>query len=494
MSQLQHLFDAEGRLRLDVQGRARLGAPGESCCCDSTCPNYVLVRWCCDPERTAWAWMNRPECPGHVPAYPSLSATAPQTFKVNSDPASACWTSDPIPEGNVRAYGDVPQGAVFIPFGEGTVLVDSCLEPACLNCPECCGSRTMPDGCGDGTVGGAAICCECGDGYTLTISEVMIARGMGTHYADPCTTFPAIGHTQPTWDHEVRRTATFVFGCEEVGDGNGGTFLRRKVTGQSVMTISRIKYYARIEYHFPQFTGDPCFLIAATQGRTEVELDETIERTWEELGNGGEGCGLTRRAAAEAGPSVGGLGTFGLSKHGVGVNRYDALGDCSGFEETWFDGCSVEAGGEFGTACRFGINRIGSEVRWSGTQNCDGGTFHEDGEYVTVGGLPVETIINGVGPEDAAWTGAERGAWAYDLTWSVSGGEECQVDPCQDQNPVGLTREKVRSERRAREIGRFVGKVIGANVQVLDAERLLAMALRGAWSDGAGCSGCGGGA
>lgn len=452
------LLKRAGRLLRLPSGRLATTECRDRCCNGSACPNYVLVRWCCEPERTAWVYMNRLDCPGHVDWLPTLSATEPQTFKVSADPTSACWTTDPLPEGNVRAYRDIPTGSVIIPLDEASFIVDSCLVPECLNCPECCGSRNMPEGCGDF---GPLRCCECGDNYTLTISETMTASGFGTHYADPCTTFPAIGHQQPTWEHQFTHTASFRFECEEV-DLGAGPFLRRKVVGQSVITIRRLVHYAVIDYTFPTQAGDPCFLNSASQGRTVVQTDETIVRSWDQLGIGAEGCGLTRSQAARFGPSVGGLGTLGLSKHGVGVGLYDA-GDCSGTDATWYAGCSVEAGGDFGTACQFGISRIGSEVQWSGSQGCNAGAFSETGTYVAVGGLPVSTIINGNGPVDSLWTGAEEGTWAYNLQWSTTGGDACQQDPCSKQEPVGLTKTTLKGAKNTGSLAMRVG-----NGSVLD--------------------------
>lgn len=408
--------------------------------------------------------MNRPDCPGHVPDYPSLPLTGPQTFKVSADPLSACWTSDPLPEGNVRAYRDIPADAIFIPFGVDAVLVDGCDVPECLNCPECCGSRTMPNRCGQNSdPPGEVVCCECGDDYTLTLTETMRASGVGTHYADPCTVFPAIGHTQPTWDIESSRTATFHFGCEEVDDGNGGTFLRRKVTGVSVARIVSRRHRALIEYHFPVDQNDTCYFISAGVGRTEVLRDETFTRTWEELGIGAEGCGLTRRAAAYFGPGVNLFGTLGaVYGVGLGETRYDVDGECSGSSATWTDGCDPSLGGEFAIACRFGVSRVGSEVVWAGDQECRGGSFTESGTYTAVGQLPATVVVNGLPPSDTDILGAESGTWEYTQAWGVSGGRECQQDPCTKQEPIGLAKTRIKGEKSARSLadGRGGGSVL----------------------------------
>lgn len=430
--------------------------------------------------------MNRPDCPGHVPAYPSLSTTAPVTFKVTADPLSACWTSDPVPEGNVRAYADIPAGAVFVPFGNGTVIAGGgCLDPICLNCPECCGSRSMPNRCGDfSDPPGVFICCECGDDYTLTISERAQSVATGTHYADPCTVYPSIG-TQQSWDSTVTHEATFHFGCEEVDGGPEGTFLRRKVTGQSVVTIRRNGYYARIVYTVGPGT---CSLVSFGAGRTET-FEEEFTNGWESFL--GEGCGLTLRQVARLGPEDWSV-TRTSRGLGYGIARFINLGECFGQHAEWTPGCSDDLGGPFNPACRFGLAAVGFSVAWSGSQGCDGGTFEETGTFANLAAMRVEEVVNGVQtPGDPSWQGAEAGSWSYSCTWAKTGGAPCQQPPCEDQQPAGLIRERIKRERAARNVGRLLAPLaIDARASTgLTRDQLLDWAASP--SRAGGCGGCG---
>ena len=384
--------------------------------------------------------MNRPDCGAYIPGVPSLSAERSEVFRDPDDPSATCWRTDPLPEGNMRPFADIPiEERTSIVLWSNIVLVGGCADDSCGPCPECCGSRLMPDvTCGDGD-GIGSRCCECGDDYTLTITESATGSGTGTHYADPCTTFPAIGHTQPTWEVRATHTASFHFGCETV-DLGAGPVLRRKVTGQSVVRIVRRTFFANIEYHLPTSNADPeqCHLISVSQGRTVEEVAE-FTRTWDQLAIGDEGCGITPSVASQLGPMAMGL----AQGRGYGLRQYNA-GECNGEYQQWFDGCSPEAGGPFGIPCSFGIPRVGFDVQWTGYQSCTGGGFTENGTYHQTGPVPVTTIVNGGPPGDTTWLGGEAGSWSYSLQYGVGGGRRCESDPCANQQPFLLRAAKTR--------------------------------------------------
>lgn len=457
-----------GRKLLRVRDKRALAT--SSCadtCCDGACANYVKVRWCCDPTREAWTFMNRPDCPGYVDWLGSLSTTDPQVFRLATDPSQTCWSTDPVPEGNIRAYSDIPAGALILPRGVESEIVDGCADDRCGPCPECCGSRFMPTGCGsNSTVPGENVCCECGDNYTLTITETANSRATGTHYADPCTTFPSIG-TQPSWESRATHTATFTFGCREVDDGNGGTRLERFVTGRSVLERTRTINYARIVYYFPvdNFDPRPCGLIEFGQGRTVVDT-QTFERTWEEA-YGGEGCGLTRNFVARLGPEN--LIPGNLTGMGTGIARFDIFGECFGSDSVSLPVCD----NPFSFECQMGIPFSGYNMQWTGSRNCDGGAFTESG---TFGGGQSNwsevTVIQGdtTNPAfDTLWPGGQAGSWEYSVQWNTSGGEACDADPCGQQQPIML--------RPKDNIHRLDTKP--AKYENLTREQILQRALRG---------------
>jgi len=413
-----------GRKLLRVRGSRALATSGcADKCCDGGCANYVLVRWCCDPERTAWAFMNRRDCPDWRDWMPSLSPTEPQTFKVTADPASACWTTDPVPEGNVRRYADIPANAVFIPFGPDSVIVDGCDVPECLNCPECCGSKELPLPCGDY---GPTTCCECGDNYTLTITETARTTVQGTDYEYPCTVGLSTGHSQPAAEQVFTRTASFTFTC----DPDTG---QRIVTGTSSVNGRLDMHYANIRVR----DDNACELVSIARGRTQTTLTD-YEQQWTDLHSGQEGCGLTRSEAGILLPTAIILGMpFDLTAYGV--FRYDVQGDCSGQFERSIEACSTEGGGPNGRACQFGIGTIRSSVAWSGSQACDGGSFEESGTFVGLASLPV-ALTNQAGTFEGLWNGTQAGSWFYSCRWNVTGGDPCRQDPCANQNPVGFAK------------------------------------------------------
>lgn len=416
-----------GRKLLRVRDKRALATA--SCadrCCDGGCPNHVLARWCCDPERTGWVYMNRRDCPGYRDWLPSFSATEPQTFKVSPAASDACWTTDPVPEGNVRTYADIPGGAFFVPVSDQSFIVDSCLVPECLNCPECCGSRTMPQGCGDGSNGEPTRCCECGDNYTLTITETERITVNGTDYEYPCTVGLSTGHSQPAGESIVTRTASFRFVCDT-------TTNTRRVIGASTVDGATTLHLADIVVQ----PDNSCLLVSITRGRTVV-TPVNYSQTWNELQGGQEGCGLTRREVAILFPTGLFVGDpFELQSWGV--NQYDVGGVCAGQYERSMEACSPEAGGPNGRACQLGIGVVRSSVAWSGNQSCNGGAFEETGTFKTLGALPVD-FTNGVGTFFGSWNGVQEGEWFYSCRWNITPGDPCQSDPCQNQNPVGLAK------------------------------------------------------
>ncbi len=412
-----------GRKLLRVRDKRALAT--SSCadtCCDGACPNYVKVRWCCDPAREAWVYMNRMDCPGYRDWLLSLSPTEPQTFKLSSNPQDACWTSDPLPEGNIRTYAEVPAGAFFVPVSADSFIVDSCLDPACDNCPECCGSNELPEGCGDV---GKPRCCECGDNYTLTITETARTTVTGTDYEYPCTIGLSTGHTQPAAEQVFTRTATFTFTCDP-------TTNTRVVTG-----VSRVD--GRLDLHYANIRvrdDNACELVSIARGRTQTNLTQ-YEQTWNDLHTGQEGCGLTRSEVGVLLPTAIILGMpFDLTAYGV--FRYDA-GECAGQFERSIEACSQEGGGTNGRACQFGLGSIRSTVAWSGSQACDGGAFEESGTFVGLASLPV-ALTNQGGTFEGLWNGTQAGEWYYSCRWSVSAGDPCRSDPCANQNPVGFAK------------------------------------------------------
>lgn len=472
------LINTEARaVVVDPARRALLSSSCAAECCGSgPCPNYVKVRWCCDIEREAWVWMNRPDCPGYQEDIPSLSTTDPQTFRLTSDPTNTCWTTDPQGEGNIRAYADIPPGAMLLPRGANAEILDGCLDARCGECPECCGSRLMPPGCGGGLSTSERVCCECGDDYTLTITETSQSSGLATHYADPCTTFPSIG-AGPSWEVSVTRTATFHFGCREVPDGSGGTRLERVVTGQSVMRRIDKEHWALIRYHFPVDQNDTCYLESFTPAYRTVTTEREFVRTWEELG-GGEGCGLTREAVAQTTPHDLGLdrATFGSGAFQA-ASRFDLFGECNGELSQTLSACSDLPGGPNSTACRFGLGTVGWAVQWSGNKTCSGGTYGETGTSTVVTNVRVDTIVNNQPAGETLWLGAEAVEWRYDIAWQVTGGRPCFADPCGQQQPADL---RLRSDTRPRDIRPRAG-------EPLTKEQILSLALRGF---GKGCN-CG---
>ena len=427
-----------GRKLLRVRDKRALAT--SSCadrCCDGACPNYVRIAWCCDHAVVGWLWMNRPECPGHIPSRPSFRTDGPQVFRISDDPSQTCWATDPLPEGNVRTYADIPPAELILlqHLTASAEIVDNCADARCGPCPECCGSRYMPIGCGDNTnPPGEFRCCECGDGYTLTITETSQSSAVGTHYQDPCTVFPSIG-SQPSWEVSATHTATFNFGCREVPDGNGGTTLQREVTGSSTIRIERAGHYATIRYRFPLQTGDPCFLESFSRGRDVFQNTDSVDG-WVQFG-GGEGCGLTVRQASRLGAID--FSLLGTTRgFGYGLNRYNLLGECSGQHEQWIPACSDELGGPDNFLCRMGVDRVGFSVQWDGNQSCNGGAFTESGSFVNLAGLRSDTSVNGQPLQETTWGGVESGSWVHSITWAVTGGEPCDADPCGQQNPAGL--------------------------------------------------------
>lgn len=491
---MQYLFRPDGRLAVDAAGRARLGASGEPCCCDGTCPNYVRVVWCCDPLRVAWLWMNRPECAGHIPTLPVIPLDGPVTVALGApgqNQVSNCWKTDPVPEGNVRTFAAIPPGEIVVWDADGTPeIVDNCGDPRCGPCPECCGSRTMPGGCGGWASpdAGAGTCCECGDDYTLTITETMRASGRATAYADPCTTFPSIGEG-PSWDVEITRTATFVFGCEEVTE-DGVTFLRRKVTGSSVLRRVRRGHYARIEFQVPRdnFDPTPCALISFQPGHRTVEESAEFVRSWNELAIGGEGCGLTRDQVAVAGPEDWGLSRPGLSMGAFqAAGRFD-LGECFGSLTQYIGPCDAILGGVDAWSCRMGTAPIGFEVQWTGSRNCDGGSYSETGSFQAANVLlRADVVVQQLGnpnsgiPFEGTWGGDEAGEWTYGVAWQKSAGRACFVDPCVAQGGEGTG--KVMARR--------MGNGVKSKAGTMTREGLLEWASSKVASTMGGCGGCG---
>lgn len=390
--------------------------------------------------------MNRRDCPGFREDIPSFSVDGPQTFKVSPEPTSACWTTDPVPEGNVRAYADIPASAIFIPVGPESFIVDSCLVPECLNCPECCGSREMPDvTCGEG-FNGPRKCCECGDNYALTIIERMERHEVGTHYGDPCTNYPALAYEQPVLDIVETHEATFNFGCV---DGV------RVVTGIGRINTLAQTHYADLRVHYPTTPTDSCYVESISRGRTQ---ETTIEQAyqWGDRQPGLEGCGVTRQSIRQLTPSS------DAPLSGYGLAKYDFEGVCFGSESRFSDGCLTENGGPNGVSCQFGIDP-GSSVEWSGSQSCRGGSVRESGTFVLPLSNPVAMYINGGPAQEGLYLGARSGTWTYSIEWNVTRGDLCQQDPCSKQEPVGLTKTTLKGAKNTGSLAMRVG-----NGSVLD--------------------------
>ena len=400
-------------------------------CCDP-CPNFVRVQWCCDPLRRAWAYMNRPECPSYREGTRSFSATESQTFRLTDDPSATCWRTDPLPDGNIITRAQL----LALPIGEqlvvgnaldaGLVILDNCEDETCGPCPECCGSTYTPDGCGDIPTSDY-VCCECGDNYTLTITETSQSSSVA-EFLHPCTVYPAIGSLTNGECH-ITHTATIHFGCEEVDDGNGGRVLRRKVTGKHIVDVTYRKTFATIRYLFGNDAPEGCQLQSFSTGRV-VEDIRHFEYPW----TGGEGCGLTLSAVSRGGV-CGGPRAIGPS---YGFGRFIGQGECSGVYSQTVDPCDPDQGGSAGSrGCQMGLPYEGFNTRWSGARDCDGGTFSESGDWINSRvGLDADTSVNGGPLLPTSWGGAERGTWEYSISWQKTGGDACNDDPCTKQQPA----------------------------------------------------------
>lgn len=255
------LVRPDGRAALALDGRVRVGAAGDPCCCGGSAggQRYMLARWCCDPGVTIWI------------AVPPFTAEIEDGCGFSSDgtprrplmvPGSApvviswlgrlgvrvCVRTEP---GEVRPAADIPAGADLVRFCEGgsedpRILDGSaCADRnACAPCPDCCRAEPYPIGhCMVGGLGDG--CCDCPSSFRLTFREhwEIKSRAAGWSYTN---TIDDLGRTcvitppveLEAWSASLDLERVYEFLCPPRTPGESGH--ARNPVGRCVVERGRV--------------------------------------------------------------------------------------------------------------------------------------------------------------------------------------------------------------------------------------------------------------